>query len=483
MLQTTDQLQPAVAFSLNFNPGTGTAFSDARATGTMRAELAAVAGAVPDAVLLTSVFEWQTGIFTAFADSDAVNTDGNVYNSTDAMIEAVGGALAGGRRRLAGGMAVGAAAGGRGRRLQLFLSALANSSAFAADASREGATASFVIVAPSAAAAGAMRAALLSSSPSKDLSQSLYLLAGLFNVSDVSVGLNRTSVRTVTLNYRRSRWALVWQWIQRHIVATLAAGVSLMVALLLCAGARAWLRRRAELRARFKRLKAVTPYGDKLGAGAAGGEVPLDDPLAVASALTAKRSQALAAVADSHRATRQHHRMSMQLQLLLDPSRQPPAVGALAAAAVETGAPAAARAARRAAWDGALPPLPGLNLAFKDGRADSLSAVYTDPHAGTYSSAASSLGGAGEDVSPPAALRARFAPNSLAFRVEGDAIDELLASRTNTGAASARLSLPGATLTTGASSPSNLEGRSLLVLPPGSGAPAGMSVVPLGGVT
>jgi hypothetical protein len=475
LLQSTDLLQPAVAFSLNVDPGTGAAFSDAAAAGTMRAEIAAVARVVADAVLLTSVFEWQTGTFTAFSDSDPANTRGNLYNNTDAMVEAIGGAAlpGGGRRRLAAPAPAARPPYTRGRRLEFAFSSLANSSAFVADPSRAGATASFVVVTPSTDAAAAVKALLLSSSPSKDLSQSLYLIAGLLNASTVSVSINRTSVRLVTLPYRRTRWALVWDWIRAHIVATVAVGSTLIVLFILGAAARAWWRRRAETLHRFKRRKAVTPYLEKgVVAPDPNDDGALDDPLAVASALTAKRSLALASLSEGYRANRQQHRMSNQLQLLLDPSREPPAAGALAAAAVETGAPAAARARRRTranAW--ASPPL-GLNLAYEG--TDTASAVYTEPNAPTRSDA--SL-----DVSPPATLRSHFQPGSVAFRVEGDAIDELLATRTSTGTgAGVRISLPGTA--TGPASPSNLEraASSLLVLPPGAtSAPQGMNMVPL----
>ena len=271
------------------------------------------AAALVDQVFLASAQGLALGGgYATFNDTSALNLEGNtlgVSSSSDtsaALLDYIAGAGAtasamspnpAGRLLSAGGQ--------RRRRLELFLSPLPPTSA-----PSNTSTLCFNLLAASPTIASAMLTALtVSPVEGADPDVSSFTLSAALSTAlalPVTLVIDASSIRAVTLRYRRSTWLLLWQLLVANALRVLiGVGVAALgVGALLCARARcaaAALARRAAragaLRSAYAALQARNRHGASKGAEAWGGRSALPPALRqrVAAALLRHLRRALLA--------------------------------------------------------------------------------------------------------------------------------------------------------------------------------------------
>ena len=520
-------------FGLRLTPlagGMGDLLADPAALVLMRSALAGVAGAgggatAPDRVFFSSIFTYATGVYTQIADDDPINTLGKTLNTSAAVVAS----LSASSRRLAVQGGEGAAALLRSpppsptparahaprlaRTLALAMPPL-NTSALTPDATSKGSYVSFAVLAPSLAAANAMKESLLSGSASLPaaLAPSLALVSNATGQGPISSTLDRTSVAVIMLDFTQTYWSLLWGYFAANIVNVLAAGCALAVLVLLCGCGRAfyaggvsrarkargrqcwptlhpanYLRRRKALEE--AREGATFPLPGFLEAGEEGGG---SAPSAPRGFLTSAKDRLFQSMAQAKARTQ----MRSDLSLLLNPDKTWERLSARRSAPPPAPAPAPMHSYALDAGLNFEYGRASLDPAF--GRSTSYTGAY--PTGSTFGGSAGTGSLAGSYFSPtasagePAVLRARLglplyegmgggagadAPRVSFTPRLVDSLDSFLGSNSVAvrphllpGGArhSARLSAAASASPPQGASPEanlNLAARSLLVLPPG----------------
>jgi hypothetical protein len=256
MVQITTTVEaPAVQFSINFKPslnalgrrvlqGGGAVFITALDTPAVaiavRTSLltnlvqAASPGAkvVLDQVLVASAaYDGTPQVYVTYNDSSPVNTAGNTAASIDDLIESLtsSGAVfrvntSNTRRRA---MAFGGG-GARRRRLELTLQPLKPTWAAGANATYATSLA-FNIIAINPAAALTMSDLLKGSTSGGELARDMSQVATNASGVQLDAEVDTSSVKLVTLTYKKSRWALFLEWLKAQILRIIACGVALIV--------------------------------------------------------------------------------------------------------------------------------------------------------------------------------------------------------------------------------------------------------------
>lgn len=472
----------------------------------LRGAFASYANTFIEAAYMSSVFQFSTATLTTFSDTSSVNTVGNKLNDTDAIVAAVNAAgprLSASRRNLEGlqlqpldaaAAYVTAALAPTQRALQLTLIPL-NVSSLPPEPSSTTVAISFdiIVASPDAAATLAVEILALSGDPAKLralLLPALTEIARLQNLtaSDVSASITRSSVVATTLPYERSFWELQWAAIQAHIIAVIATSVSLMLLCVFLVGVRFCRGRGGGALKHVKRSKAgnvTETFLESLVGARTIKTVVEGGPLAIArdtlpeapSGMTPPPDAGTLLRVEAREATLRSH-VKSRLRSLLSPGSATAIV------------PAAAPTQRVLAWADSpakgLGGILGLNLGYRSRAASHLASARDDP-SGAASSTRGSLTRTNSDIDATVpVLRARLGGGDPAltsrtstFAGGGSALSAastmMFSPRVSRRGSDVPINLPGAV---GSGSPHALEGRSLLILPPGTVVPEALRPSP-----
>ena len=346
----------------------------------------------------------------------------NTYNTTELYLSSVG--LARRRRALAATeptVAMRLNAWILPRRLQLTLSG--NNGTYAADAGNLGSRVTFNVVAGTKASS--LAASLKTVSASSLFSSALTLIASAENVTSVSATIDTSSIQIISLSFKKSWWALFWEYYAAVILRVIACAVALIVLTFILVGIRGYV---------------IWRRGRKLVA---------DEDVF----LGAKEEQKVESIFRQEQSVLDHVKAKSKLKLLLSPNRSTAPLNA--SAAWNT-------AVLKAGGSGA----DGLNLDFEETTrvasfGDSRSATVADPTAHDVAHSPRTLSRSGALT-----VRSSRVP-SLGYNTTSDTLDSFAATHADTSR------IPGAVespLSASLRAPP-LEGRSLLIVPPSHANP------------
>ena len=356
----------ALSFAFTLYTGTIVALTDSDAAAALRGDIARAVGVVIDAAFVVSAVEYSTGTVRVFTARENLNTVGNVFNSTDELMDTVENVaapvapqvtpgvspaarmreLTSARMHSLSNYADGAVSGRaaphssdlslfhddpattkRQRRLELTLQAVGIPSIIKPEPANTQLRVSMNIVMRTAAQANAIAAspAFRTNFTNLILSAAILMRANMTRAAaaaaiaalaarslsgEASYGiLDVSSIKVITLLYTKSFWGLVWDWILANLMRVLGLTSALIVFMLMMASAKAFIARRKQrladaLAARRARKALGLP-----SLGEDGGEIP-EHPLLAA----ARRAPTIAA------AQAEALKMKSRLKHLLDPN-------------------------------------------------------------------------------------------------------------------------------------------------------------------